>query len=509
TDSNVQIVAPLEANYGRLTFSPDGNFIYFYRSDSYQKGSIYRVPVLGGDAVKLISNAAQSGVTFSPDGKQIAFKRTYITSSVASILIASADGSNEREIVKRAPPEDCFEGSELAWSPDGKRIASSLYTFQTDKSQLVEIGVEDGSIKPINADNWSEIGRIAWLPDSSGMLAIAKSKGTQNEQIYLFAYPGGEARRITNDTNSYEDLGLTADGKSLTTLQGTVDLDLYSLSLTGGPPPGDAQARQITHESNRLYGDNGLAIMPNGRIVYSAYTGGHYSLWSAGADGSDAKRLIEDESSLSDPVVSPDGKYIVITFWGKGGAIEHIWRMNADGTGLTQITNGTADGQASFMPDGKEIVFKNYSDDKGHLRRTSIDGGESRLVLDNDINNPSVSPDGKSILGKYRTSLDQDFRLAILPLSDAGADEQKIRYLDSKDFSGAMWMPDGKGVAYGTEEDGFMNVWYQPLSGGPPKPLTDFKSKFINEGAFSRDGKTLVLSRGTQSVDVVLISNFR
>ena len=73
--SNVQIVPPAEANYWGITFSRDGNFIYYVRVDKENPhGALYQAPALGGNARKLLVNIA-SPVTFSPDGKQLAFTR--------------------------------------------------------------------------------------------------------------------------------------------------------------------------------------------------------------------------------------------------------------------------------------------------------------------------------------------------------------------------------------------------------------------------------------------------
>ena len=54
-----------------------------------------------------------------------------------------------------------------------------------------------------------------------------------------------------------------------------------------------------------------------------------------------------------------------------------------------------------------------------------------------------------------------------------------------------------------------MNIWTQPLAGGKPQQLTDFKSHSITDFAFAPDGKSIVLSHGTETNDVVLISNFK
>ena len=56
---------------------------------------------------------------------------------------------------------------------------------------------------------------------------------------------------------------------------------------------------------------------------------------------------------------------------------------------------------------------------------------------------------------------------------------------------------------------GVSNIWMQPLDGGPPRQVTDFKSDRIFGFEWSRDGKQLALARGTESSDVVLISGFR
>jgi hypothetical protein len=56
--------------------------------------------------------------------------------------------------------------------------------------------------------------------------------------------------------------------------------------------------------------------------------------------------------------------------------------------------------------------------------------------------------------------------------------------------------------------NGVDNIWEQPVTGGPPKPMTHFTSDKIFSFDWSRDGR-LALSRGTDTTDAVLIKNFR
>ena len=71
-----------------------------------------------------------------------------------------------------------------------------------------------------------------------------------------------------------------------------------------------------------------------------------------------------------------------------------------------------------------------------------------------------------------------------------------------------QWSPDGKSIVY-TDWRGVRNVWSQPLSGGPPQKLTDFKDEGIFNCALSFDGKQLACRRRKTTSDAIMISNFR
>jgi Tol biopolymer transport system component len=72
-----------------------------------------------------------------------------------------------------------------------------------------------------------------------------------------------------------------------------------------------------------------------------------------------------------------------------------------------------------------------------------------------------------------------------------------------------QWSTDGLALTYVDTQKGASNIWSQPLSGGPPKKLTDFRSDQIFSFAWSPDGKQLALARGTETSDVVLIRDFK
>jgi sugar lactone lactonase YvrE len=71
-----------------------------------------------------------------------------------------------------------------------------------------------------------------------------------------------------------------------------------------------------------------------------------------------------------------------------------------------------------------------------------------------------------------------------------------------------QWSPDGKAIIY-TDSPRVRNVWSQPISGGPPQKLTDFKEEGVFNCALSLYGKQLACRRLKTTSDAIMISNFR
>ena len=71
------------------------------------------------------------------------------------------------------------------------------------------------------------------------------------------------------------------------------------------------------------------------------------------------------------------------------------------------------------------------------------------------------------------------------------------------------WSPDGKGVQFVLAHNGAANIWEQPVAGGSRRQITNFSSGLIFDFSWSRDGKELLLAKGENNTDVILLSNFR
>jgi Tol biopolymer transport system component len=176
--------------------------------------------------------------------------------------------------------------------------------------------------------------------------------------------------------------------------------------------------------------------------------------------------------------------------------------MDIEGNNPKQLTTGPAlfISNLDCSPDGKWIVYSKSGPEKG-LWKLPLEGGDSlRLTNINTIGH-AVSPDGKMIAYSYSDrEANPQLGMAIVPFEGG----QPTKRFDA--FSPpVLWAADSRSLLYVKSEGGASNLWSQPIVGGPPKPITHFRSNLILIFDLSPDGKWLLLGSGTMTSDAVLI----
>ena len=497
TGSDINISPASRDEYWGLAFSKDGNYVYYVRREGAgAKGTVFQVPSLGGVSKKLI-DGSDSSLTLSPDGKQLAFYRINYHQGSSSVIVANIDGSGERTLVTRTEPAGFDTG--IAWSPDGTAIACAGWEGgSSDSVKLVAVSVADGTIRDIDPKLYGSISRITWSPDGESLLITAADRVSQYfYQIWEVPYSGGPGRRVTNDLANYSDVSVTSDGRSLLTVQGEWVSNLW-IAADGD----SAKTRRIS--TGKYDGGMGVAWTPDGRIVHATRD---WDLYIVNADGSNQQLLTKDEHNNRWPDVTPDGRYIVFESWRASEAGGGIWRIDIDGGNPTPLTSGGWAASPRVSPDGKWVVYESSASGRQSIWKSSINGGEAVLISDLLADEPAVSPDGKLIACFYYPT-GQTAKIAVIPIE--GGQPLHIFDVDKgvRDKT-PRWTPDGKAVAYIVNVGVVQNLFAQPLTGGPPKQLTDFKEGRIFAFDWSPDGKQLLLSRGDIANDVVMISDFR
>jgi serine/threonine protein kinase/Tol biopolymer transport system component len=493
--TNVAIVPPAPVVFTGLTFSADGSYLYYTIEEKKQFSSLYQVGVLGGTPRKIVDDAT-GPVTFSPDGARFAFRR----SSSSSLMIANADGTGIKTLATR-PEREIWLAP--AWSPDRPIIVAGTLSFSDNKAYLVEVSIDDGKEKRLPVDPFLQVTSIAWLSDGSGLVLTARDVETKLFQVWYVGYPDGKARKVTNDLSSYAGVSLTADGRTLVSVQSARSTNLWVV------PNGNAElASKITFETGKDEGLSGLSWTPDGRIVHTERTGGATDLWIVGKDGQNNTQLTRNAGKNFHPAVTADGRYIV--FISDRAGSNDIWRLDLDGRNPVQLTNKAAvTGGLSVSFDSKWVFYGAAVDKVFTIWKVPIEGGPPIQLTHENSLRPMAGPRSDSLLCQYG-ELNSTASQKIAMISEEGGAPTRLLDLPNVIKSG-LFQRDVKtdALIYRDSKDRIDNLWSQMLSGGTPKQLTDFKSDQIFAFDWSRDGKELVVARGRNGSDVVMITDFR
>jgi len=498
TGSTLELMPPSAVGMWGITFSPDSRSVFFaMKSGSDPAGGLYDIPILGGTPRRLLTRI-DSAVTFSPDGKRVAFIRGNDPKpGQSAIVVSNADGSGEKTLISKSPPDQfspIFWGAP-SWSPDGKLIATPMHGGHEYKLLAIDVG--SGREQSLTKDRWSFVGHVAWLNDMTGVLLIGAPLERTEHQLWLVSFPDGERKQVTNDLFEYRVVSVTSDDKSLLTVAAEQTASVWLAPLTPDAPP----PAKLTN--GKYDGLRGVAASAD-RIVFTSLDSGKWDLWSVDAHGGERRQLTPSEDQGLFPAFSRDGRFIVFAM-----PRENDWqiaRINRDGSDLKMlcgfVPTGAVEGSPDVTPDSKSVIFQSAPDGVSRLWKVSIDGGAPSLFLGQESWRPAVSPDGKWV------ALVSTGKLRVVPLS-GGGEPKTFEKITPTTYCMMRWTPDGKGLLNNCGFGDRKNMWLQPIDGSPPRQITHFDDQLVLGFDVVPGGKELAVVRGVLSRDAVLIKNFR
>ncbi len=200
--------------------------------------------------------------------------------------------------------------------------------------------------------------RPAWSPDNHS-IAFESNRDGGIFHIYLMKADGSALRALTGGENDDRHPSWSPDGKTiLFDSSDGIHQDIWSVNVA------DGKRKQLTHV-------DGLAecagYSPDGqRIAFYIYKNMTLNIWSARADGSDARALTRDlaDAKRDEPTMawlapawSTDGQWLAYT----GGDGKSIWMMRADGSDARSIiSDGETNHFPWFLPDGRLAYITEY-----------------------------------------------------------------------------------------------------------------------------------------------------
>jgi Tol biopolymer transport system component/DNA-binding winged helix-turn-helix (wHTH) protein len=498
--NSVEIIPYSDRVYSNLAFAPDAKNIYFTAIDSnHRELALMRVSVYGGAVQDLVS-VVDSTVTFSPDGKYVAFLRRDADGMRTSVIVADADtGKNERVLTVREYPENTVSRG-IAWSPDGQLIAFAAVDAETGGTALLGVNPADGSITKIGKTVGNRIVNIVWKPDGSGLFV---NRNTSNDagdgKIWLVPYPQGEPQQITDDSLNYQisTLGVSADDR-LVAVQARADAQI-SIALGGNP---EKSQRILEGTRSRAEGRSGLLLAPDGKIIFTAKAGDARTIWEMDADANNQRQLTAVQKNSKDQQVSvtPDDRYLI--FDSDRSGVSEIWRANRDGTNLEALTNGGGNTQPALSPDGAWIVYVAERNGQKQLWRVSIDGGTPVQITTEQSMWPAVSPDGRYIAyayGKYDSNPNP--LLKIIPFEGGPPIKTFEVPIGAAIYNRLRWTPDGKAIVY---KDELLGLWRQNLNSDKPERIPLPGDLRVYHFTYSPDG-TMIYAAALPIGEIVIL----
>ena len=490
--SDVQIVAPEEVRYDGLTFSPDGNFVY-YTVYGRLGGTayLYRIPVLGGVGQKLVDDI-DSRISFSPDASQFAFMRGDPAGGRNYLMAADADGTNVRRLSSMTASER-FQLNAPAWSPDGATILASVQALKDVPHQAVAaVTVKTGEAQVVGG-RWGITTDVDWMPDGRSFVVTAVDFAGQTPQVWQVTFPSGERRRITNDVNLYSGVSVSRDGSSIASVQFEASANIWIADVAD-----PTKSVQVTSGRNRNDGANGMTWTKDNRLFFISRATGRLQVWSMDADGRNPRALTNDALPPLFVSAAPDGSFAAFQSPQANGMF--LRRIAGDGGAAQNLTKGGGELQPVVSPDGRWVYHHSLPSGYPRAYKIPSTGGEAIPLGDGYFRPVAVSPDGEQLVG---IGWDADARRSsYATLPTAGGLPTLLRIPVSGQ---PAWSPDSKSLTYVAGRNGVSNI-LQRMPDGKDKPLTHFTSDNIFSFTWSPDGRRIAVSRGPITSDVVVLT---
>ena len=494
TNSNTQVQPPADVYYNGLRFSPDGNYLYFVRSDpgNGELKYLYRAPLLGGTAERLAEDV-DSNITFSPDGHKIAFMR-YDNPDPGKyrLIVRSLDDGQETMLTGGSNSQGLYSP---AWSPDGKTILCMANQPGDALTGLMAVDAGSGQQHLVLSSD-SALANPTWLPDGNGLLVLERTRSSNFnlQQIVYVVYPEGRIDPLTRDTNNYSDLSVAATGQVLATVlsEGRWSLELMSSTSAGADANPVASAGVYTN----------FTWTRDGRLMHDK---DNQLQWVNPGSGAKGTLATAQGAATGDPWECADGRYVVfILGLLEGKSTQNVWRANSSGGNLKQLTQAKSVNFPVCAPDSRSVYYQDGG--TAQLMQVPIDGGAARKVSDVPAAGFfDVSPDGRMLaFATIDHAGGHEEKIALLA-TDTGATIKLVEFQRPRVTNLIRFSRDGKSLVYTIRENGVDNLWQQPLDGSPGKPLTSFKAEHIWDFHWSPDGSKLAMVRGHTDSDVVLM----
>lgn len=370
--------------------------------------------------------------------------------TILSLLTLAAFGSaasaKENQVFGLDDLEKMVGVSQPQISPDGRSIAVVVsrpnYVDDRYESELVLVDIESGGQRALTFER-QQVGQPRWSPDGS-RLAFLAPHGEGDEmkmQVFIMPMRGGDPRRLTDSPTGVQQFAWSPNGSDIAFVA--------------------SDEAEKDEESPGKYLD-AFEVGDDHYLSQEAVLPSH--IWLIPAAGGEVRRLTSGSWSL--PMAQPPGP---------------------------------PSSPLSWSPDGSEIAFvrqekPNFGDwDLTSVQVVETASGKIRPLTGGSVGEsvPTFSPDGSQIA--YWLPRDADWAniMEIYVAPATGGEGRSLTRAIDRSLWQSLWMPDGRSILVGGNDDNRVSLWLQPLEGKARRlDLGDIHPSwsFWIDAAIGRDG---------------------
>lgn len=468
----MEIPALAEQPTGTAALSADGKSLVFVGKDSAQRNVLYlrRLDQLTSHLVQ--GAVGTQGPVFSPDGKWIAY-----VGGRRKIMKVAVDGGSPVTLgdVEDYGGLDWSKSGDIVAGPGGMELLGGIRRVKATGGEVTDLTKVDTTDKQLS----HEFPMV--LDDGNTVLFSIWYGDIRKSQLGATLLSDGKVRKL--GVAGTQAVGVVDGQLIYTRYDGTlmaVPFDVKNLHKTGDAQPVEDSIR--IREASGGTGVGDVMLSPGGALVYSR--------------GSASKRLVwADQKGAIVPAIgglreyrfvrlSPDGKRAAVGL--DAGVNIDLWILDfASGT-LTPITDDGSTRNPAWFNDGRRILYVSTKAGRSAFWWTNADGSSAPVKIGSAMYNAwniDLTPDNSSVV--YNGIYNGTFNIRTYSLDSSHAEKEIVASPNAIETN-ARFSPDGKWVAYQSNESGRMEMFVRTYPGN-----TDRVQISVNGGAkpvWSRDG---------------------
>ena len=476
-------------------FTPDGSLVTVWlrmtdpASGAQTEG--WTVPTIGGQLRPFMDRYAPNvpAVDWSPDGRRL----VYQTGNPGDpIFVHDLEQNAGRQILVSNPG---VHNHFPVWSPEGAFIYFT-HGFPPDQMDVWRIRANGGAPERLTFHDSQVV--CPTFVDSRTLLYLATADDGSGPWVHALDVERRTSQRINTGVDPYTSIAASADGRRIV---GAVSRSISGLwrGTIDEIPIDESRAIRITlptaHGVSPRFGPD--------YMLYRASTSGTEGVWKLG-DGQKATELWNgrDGRVVAAPAIAPNGRQVAFPV--RRGGVTRLNVMNADGSGVRQITEELdVRGSPAWSPDGQWMAVAANRDGQPALFKLPINGGAPVLLVQGFALDPVWSPSGRFLI---YSGADLATTVALKAVAADGSPYPLPELVLSRGARRVAFLGGDDALVMLKGDVSYKELWIHDLKTGRERQLTALGRGFtIGDFDISQDGREFLFDRSRDESDIVLI----